>query len=271
MLELLSLAIAIIGSLAAGLYDLKTSNIPDKLCITMIILGLIAHFITGFSTGDFSSLINAFMFGGLFLAFGLLMYFTGQWGGGDGELLVAIGVLLPSSSLAHTHFPFALSFFINSFFIGAFYSILYSFVLAYRNPKIAKSFFKGLKGFILIPVLFLFCLSILLLAVSQYLASFVSFLFFILIVFYNFSKSIEQGFYKRIPVSKLKVDDMIGEDIPRLKIYKNVIRGLTKEEVRKIKGIKRYVTIKEGIRYGLVFSLTLLFTLFFGDIFFLLL
>jgi len=271
MLELLLLAIAIIGSFAAGFYDLKTSNVPDKVCISMIILGLIIHFITGLSTGDFSSLINALMFGGLFMAFGLLMYFSGQWGGGDGELLVAIGVLLPNSTLVHTHFPFALSFFINSFFIGAFYSIFYSFVLAYRNPKIAKSFFKNLKGFILIPVLFFFCLSILLLAISQNLASLVSFLFFILIVFYKFSKSIEQGFYKRIPVSKLKVDDMIGEDIPKLKIYKNVIRGLTKEEVAKIKRIKRYVIIKEGIRYGLVFPLTLLFTLFFGDIFFLLL
>ena len=271
MLELLLLAIAIIGSFAAGFYDLKTSNVPDKLCISMIILGLIIHIISGIITKDFTMFLYSLLFGGMFLAFGFLMYYTGQWGGGDGELLVVIGVLLPNLSLTYSHFPFALSFFINSFFIGAFYSIFYSFIIVYKNPKIAKSFFKNLKGFMLIPLLFFFCLSILLLAVSQYLASLVSFLFFILIVFYKFSKSIEQGFYKRIPVSKLKVDDMIGEDIPKLKIYKNIIRGLTKEEVRKIKRIKKYVIIKEGIRYGLVFPLTLLFTLFFGDIFFLLL
>lgn len=271
MLELLLIAIAIIGSFAAGFYDLKTSNVPDKVCVSMIILGLIIHTISGIITNDFSNLLYSLLFGGLFAAFGFLMYYTGQWGGGDGELLVVIGILLPKLSLANTYFPFALSFFINSFFIGAIYSIFYSFIITYKNPKIAKSFFKDLKGFMLIPILFFLCLSILLLLVSQHLASFVSLLFFILIIFYKFSKSIEQEFYKRIPVSKLRVDDMIGEDIPRLKIYKKVIKGLTKEEIRKIKKMKKFVIIKEGIRYGLVFPLTLIFTLFLGDIFFLLL
>jgi hypothetical protein len=71
----------------------------------------------------------------------------------------------------------------------------------------------------------------------------------------------------RIPTSKLKVDDMIGEDIPKLGIYKRFIRGLKKEEVKKIKRMKKYVTIREGIRYGMVFPITLILTLFFGDIF----
>jgi len=270
MLELLLIAIALIGSFAAGFYDLKTSNIPDKLCILMIILGLIIHSITGFSTGDFSSLINAFIFGGLFLGFGLLMYFTGQWGGGDGELVVAIGVLLPNISFVKTYFPFAISFFINSFFIGAIYSVLYSLILSAENPHISKDFFNKIKEpIILAPLTFFILLSI----VSFFFFRFLSFLFFlmfILILFWKFSKSIEKGFYKRIPVSKLKVDDMLGEDIPSLKIYKRLIKGLTKEQVNKIKKIKRYVIVREGIRYGLVFPLTLVFTLLLGDIFFLL-
>lgn len=270
MLELLLIAIALVGSLAAGLYDLKTSNIPDKLCILMIILGLIIHSITGFSTGDFSNLINALMFGGLFLVFGLLMYFTGQWGGGDGELIIAIGVLLPNLSIVKTYFPFAISFFINSFFIGAIYSILYSLILSARNPFISKGFFNKIKEpLVAAPLSFFLLLSIISFFYFKYL-SFIFFLIFILILFWKFAKSIEQGFYKRIPVSKLKVDDMLGEDIPRLKIYKKLIKGLTKEQIKKIKKIKKHVLIREGIRYGLVFSLTLIFTLLFGDIFFLL-
>lgn len=270
MFELLLIAIALIGSFAAGFYDLKTSNIPDKLCVLMIIFGLIIHSIYGFQTGDFSILINSFMFGGLFLAFGLLMYFTNQWGGGDGELLVAIGILLPQITVIKTIFPFALSFFINSFFIGAAYSIFYSLILSYRNPSISKSFFKAINKPLLLATLAIFLtLSVVSFFYVRYF-SFIFFLMFILILFWKFSKSIEQGFFKKIPVSKLRVDDMLGEDIPRLKIYKRFIKGLTKEQVIKIKKIKRYIMIREGIRYGLVFPLTLLFTLLLGDIFFLL-
>jgi hypothetical protein len=198
------------------------------------------------------------------------MYHFGQWGGGDGELLVAIGFLLPQLSIVKTYFPFALSFFINSFFIGAVYSIVYSLILSYKNPMISKNFLRSIKNPLYLSVLFIF---LLLSFISVFYVKYVSFIFFlsfILVLFWKFSKSIEKGFFKRIPVSKLNVDDMIGEDIPRLKLYKRFIRGLTSEDVKKIKKIKKYVIIRDGIRYGLVFPLTLLFTLLFGDIFFLL-
>jgi len=221
MFELLLLAIALVGGFAAGIYDFKTTNIPDKLCILMIIVGLILHITSGIITRDFTMFINSILFGSLFLAFGLLMYYTGQWGGGDGELLIAIGILLPNLSFSKTFFPFSISFFINSFFIGAIYSILYLIIFAFKDRSVKRNFIKILKN----------------------------------------------GFYKKIPVSKLKVDDMIGEDIPRLKIYKRLLRGLKKGEVEKIKRVKKYVIIREGIRYGIVFPLALLFTLFFGDFF----
>ncbi len=271
MFELLLIAIALIGSFAAGLYDLKTSNVPDVLCILMIIVGLIIHSYYGFTTGDYSNLINSLMYGGLFLAFGMLMYFTGQWGGGDGELLVSIGILLPTLSTVNTHFPFAISFFINSFFIGAVYSIVYSLILSYKNPAISKSFFESTKQPLFITSLIV---SLLLSIISLFYVKYLSIIFFLvfgLVIFWKFAKSIELGFYKVIPVSKLKLDDMLGEDLPRLKIYKRYIKGLKKEDITRIKKVRKYVTIREGIRYGLVFPLALLFTLLLGDIFFLLL
>jgi len=264
------IAIALVGSLAAGIYDLKTSNIPDSLCIAMIIAGLVIHSVYGFLTGDFNNLINSLMFGGLFLAFSLAMYFTGQWGGGDGELLIAIGVLLPNLTIVNTYFPFAISFFINSFFIGAAYSLIYSIILVYRNDGISKSFFKSINQ----PSLIVVLLTLLLLSFASFFylkfLSVIFFLSFVMVIFWKFAKSIDKGFYKRIPVSKLKVDDMLGEDIPKLKLYKRLIKGLTKEQVQKIKKNKKYVIVKEGIRYGLTFPLALIFTLLFGDVFLLL-
>lgn len=268
MFELLLVAIALIGSLASGIYDLKTSNVSDKLVITMIVSALAIHVITGFFAGDFTVLINSLLFGGLFLAFGLLMYFTGQWGGGDGELLVAMGIMLPTLSFANTYFPFAISFFINSFFIGAVYSIIYSMFIVFKKPKIGKKFFKNIKDKkIIIGLIASLSLSIAFLLVWQLILFSLSFLTFILIFFHKFSRTIEESFYMRIPVSKLKVDDMLGEDIPNLKLFKRHIKGLTEKQVKLIKKKRKYVVVREGIRYGIVFSLTLLFTLFFGDFF----
>jgi Flp pilus assembly protein protease CpaA len=266
MMELLLLLIGIIGSFAAGLYDLKTSNVPDKVCITMIILGISIHTINGFLTNDFSNLFQSLFFGSLFTLFGVGMYLLGWWGGGDGELLVAISILLPNMTLAKTYFPFAISFFINSFLVGAVYSIIYSMILAYKNPRISRTFFNSLKGSSSSLLLLLFPVLVLLIT-NQYFLSLLFFLVFLLFILEKFSKAVEKGFYKRIPTTKLKVDDMIGEDIPKLGIYKRFIRGLKKEEVKKIKRMKKYVTIREGIRYGMVFPITLILTLFFGDIF----
>jgi len=268
MFEQLLIAIALTGGFAAGLYDLKTTNVPDKLCIFMISIGLILNFLTGVFTKDFSYFINSLLFGGLFLGFGLLMYYMGQWGGGDGELLVAVGVLLPNVSLVKTYFPFAISFFINSFFIGAIWSIAFSFYFVYKNPGLSKKFFESFKN----PVTFSIALAPLVIsAISlnfNLLFSLTFLLISVLFVFYKFSKIIELAYYRKIPVSQLKVDDMLGEDIPRLRLYKKHIKGLTNGQVEKIKKAKRYVVIREGIRYGIVFPLTLLFTLLFGDLFF---
>jgi Flp pilus assembly protein protease CpaA len=266
MLELLLIAIALIGSFAAGIWDLKTTNIPDKLCIFMIIIGLISNILIGVFTSDFSYFINSLLFGGLFLGFSLVMYYTGQWGGGDGELLVAIGVLLPKLSIVKTYFPFAISFFINSFFIGAFWSVIFSLYFVYKSPNLSKKFFNDFKNPLTIVITLVpLILSFALMSINL-MFSLLFLLVFILFVFYKFAKIIEQAFYQKIPVRKLKVDDMLGEDIPKLKLYRKYIKGLKKDQVAKIKKNKRYVVIREGVRYGIVFPLALLFTLLFGDL-----
>ena len=195
----------------------------------------------------------------------------GQWGGGDGELLVAIGFLLsglPLASSIFPVFPLSMSFFVNSFFIGAIYSIAYSLVLVYRNPKISKDFMSSMRNnSISLILLLVIAASFSFLVISQFILSAISFFIAVLIFFQRFSKTIEKSFYRKIPTSKLKVDDMLGEDIPRLKLYKRYIKGLTEKQINKIRKVKRYVIVREGIRYGIVFPLSLVFTLLFGDFF----
>ena len=59
---------------------------------------------------------------------------------------------------------------------------------------------------------------------------------------------------------------MIGEDIDELNLKSKLIRGLTRREVEKIQEKRKEVWIKEGVRFIPAFPLSILLTLFYGDI-----
>ena len=86
MFELWYIVIALVGSTFCGLWDLKTSDIPDNVCWLMIALGIGLHGLESYLIGSSLPIINSFIAGTAFLLFGLFMYYTGQWGGGDGGL-----------------------------------------------------------------------------------------------------------------------------------------------------------------------------------------
>ncbi len=272
MFEIFLILIALFGTGFAGLWDLKTSDVPDSVIVTMIAVGLILHISHGFLTGDFSLLVNGLMYGGIFLAFGLIMYFTGQWGGGDGELLVSIGILLPTTTLVATMLPFSLSYFLNMIIIGAFYSIIYAIVLSLKNRKMLGQFISGLKKDKTTQLTMTTIIVLIFMSVYFNVSTLPIILILLLILtfFYKFAKIVEKGFYIKIPTSKLQAGDIIGENIPKLKIFKKYVRGLTKKEVAKIKKMKKYTIIRSGVRFGPVFFITLAATLLFGDIFLLL-
>ena len=90
----------------------------------------------------------------------------------------------------------------------------------------------------------------------------------ILYILYRLAKIVDASFFRKISSKDLKVGDMIGEDIPRLKIGKKLIRGLTAAEVKRIQKMKKTVLIREGIRFGPVFPIALLLTVLYGNILF---
>ncbi len=269
MFEFIKIALALGGSSICGLYDLKTTDMLDWLAIAMIVLGFGLHAAESFVTASWEPMIAWLTVVGFFFTFSLFMYYAGYWGGGDGELLIAIGSLLPSSLL------FSLNFFINSFLVGGIYSIAYAVILTAKNNKIKKAFAARLKGDIRpISLLVLSTFSILFIMfyfLTPWLIFFpfaISLLLFSMLILYRLAKVVEKvGFYRSVRTSQLKEGDMIGEDLPKLKIYKKLIRGLTKEEIKKIRKAKRTVMIREGVRYGPVFPLALAFTLYYGSVF----
>lgn len=271
LFETLRIVIALVGSLIAGIWDLKTTNIPDSVVVGMIVLAIFINGVNSYMTNDVTPIVASFFAGGIFFLFSIAMYYTGQWGGGDGGLLTAIGFLMPISSSFTTFFPFSLSFFINMLFIGVVYSVVYAFIVAGRNPETTKKLsieFEKHKKYVIAASAAVVVLSVLSFSSPIFTFPFLIILLaFLTSLLFKFLKVVETGFYREIHVSKLNIDDMIGEDIPKLNIYKKQLRGLTKEEIKNIKAMKKYVVVRTGISYGMVFPIALIFTLLFGDFF----
>lgn len=153
--------------------------------------------------------------------------------------------------------------------------ILYAVVIAFMNKKILKDFSRKMKAS---SKMLIFCsvlLFIALVALSFYLTSSFGIQISVeiavknsllpviatisIFILFKFAKSVEEiGFRRKIPISKLRVGDMLDES--------RELEGITEKQLEKIKKSgKRVVVIKEGIRFGPAFPLALLFTLFFGD------
>ena len=259
MFEIIRLAITLLGSAVAGYQDLKTSDISDILVFSMIGLGLAIHGVESLMVGSIdpflSSLGTAFILG----IFALAMYYAGAWGGGDGALLVAVGALLPTAPLASsiTSIPFLAVYFVSVFVVGFLYSLTYLSLTVFRNAKTRTAYIKSIvqnQGMIYIFTAFA---AVALALDRSIIGGLLSVLLLLVPFIYQLSAVSELAFLQKIPVRKLKVGDMIGEDIPRLGIFKRKIRGLTLQEVKAIRRVKKFVFIRDGVRYGPVFFLAL--------------
>lgn len=282
MFELLAIAIALIGSSAAAVWDLKTTEIPDQIPYAMIAAGLLFHGLQSYMAWSYWPILNSCAAGLGLLGFGFLMYYLGQWGGGDAKVLSAIGFLLPMpASFPKLFFPFPISYLINVFFVGAAYMLLYATALAFLNKKILSEFSKDMKAsgsMLLMGSIALFAVFF---AINFYLTqlfqlqpnpaalAFNSLLplsmTVLLFVVWKFARAVENiGFRKRVHVKKLRVGDVL--------LKSRLWEGITEKELRKIrKSGRRYVTIKEGVRFAPSFVLALIFTYYIGDAIFLLL
>ena len=84
---------------------------------------------------------------GSFIILALLMFYTGQWGGGDSKMLMGLGALIGfpyqfwSSNINWLIEPLP-SFLINIVVVGSIYGFVWSIILSIKNRK---KFLKELK------------------------------------------------------------------------------------------------------------------------------
>lgn len=275
MLGLILLIIGVAGFSLGAYWDIKTTEFPDWLPYSMIILALVVRGAFAFISGDFSIITNSIMIGALFLGFGLLLYYFKQWGDGDAWLLGAMGFLFPDPAgfvpLVASIMPFSMVIFFNFFIISLFYLIAYSVVLGLRQPKVFKSFKENLKMSVKKIALVFFALLAFAVTLTSYFFQtygiplhnfsgtlFIPFLAVLILIFFQYARAVEVDlFKKRISVKKLVEGDVL---------IKDRWRGITAEEVKKLQKKGGNVWIKEGVRFAPVFVICLLVTIYYGNL-----
>lgn len=255
MLELIA---AFVGLAVASAWDLRTTEVPDELPALMIAAGIFYWFVAALATGDFAPLFYSLALGTTALAFGLILYRRGSWGGADAWLLGAVGYLVP----VYSRGLFMPDYIFNLFFAGAGYTILYALALGMMNRHVFPHFWHALRKralYVLSPLLLLLPVHVLavhgvntapLLAITALLQ--------FLAVFWVYARTVEQRvFRRRVHVSKLRVGDVLEDSI---------WKGASHGEIAALRKKKRYVIVKEGVRFVPAFLLALVATLLYGNL-----
>lgn len=274
----LPLTFAFIGTTIAAIWDLKTTEVPDQLPYILIAIGLLFYGYQSVIESSFTPILHSLQYGLLFLAFGGAMYYLGQWGGADALILSALGFLLPTipQGFSKILFPFPLSLFANIFIVGALYMILYAVFFSIKNKKIFSGLVSdvkinskkiGISSIALVAFFYAFSLVMSKIAYGSFdiikafkISLYPLFSIAVLYVVWKFVKSVEiYGFKRTIPISKLKIGDML--------ISEKKLIGVTREQIQAMgKAGKKNVDIKLGVPFVVAFPIALLVTMFYGDL-----
>lgn len=271
-------AIAFVALLIATYTDFKTGEVPDWLSFSFIISALGIRLIHSVVYSDWLYfLYGAIGFGAMY-GFGLLIYYSRQWGGGDAKILMGLGAAFATAPFAYSgNFPYLLAVIANIFIAGGAYGIIWGVYVFFS--QLDKTL-KALKENLILnknKYLLMLAVSIAVFASSFFFGGSAGIIFLILpilfiayMMLYLFIKSTEAaGMYEKVPVSKLTEGDWIANDV---KVKGKLIcskkdPGITMEQIKALKKAKvKSVIVKKGIKFLLALLVGSAITLAFNDI-----
>jgi hypothetical protein len=270
---IIGLVALIIGSIT----DLRKREVPDWLNYGLMFVGIGVSLLFSIIYSDYHIILGSITGFLLMFLLGSLMFYTGQWGGGDSKMLMGLGALLglpiifPLRSLLYFwkfDLPLLFIFIIYVMVVGAFYGLLWSIGLAIIHRKaFIKDISKRLttKNSKLIKYLLLalaiFSIIVLFLAndiIIRLFPLWLSVLLIILFYTFHFIKTIEKTcMIKFVEPEELTEGEWINKTI---KINSKYIcgpkdLGISKEQIEtllKLKKSKKYnkkIEIKIGIPF----------------------
>ena len=278
IIEYILVITALLWVLFASLSDIKTREVPDWLSYSLIAIGLGLRGINSIYLKDVWFFLYGLIGLTIMFGFGMLMYYTKQWGGGDSKLIMGLGAVFGSNIDTIFNpvidFPFLAILVFNILLIGGFYGLFYGFILAIKNRKnflkeIKKEKLSEIKLAFISSIIIIILLSIISYKLIPYWILFGAGIMFLSLVLL-FMKIVEKCcMYKYISVDKLTEGDWVAEDIivkGKLICSKKDLE-LTKEQISKLRNLKiKNVFVKEGIPFVPSFLIGLLITLIWGNL-----
>ena len=275
---MLAFLVLLIGSFT----DLKTREVPDWVNYGLVIAGIALNLLFSVIYSSWSFIINSVAGLAVFFCIAYVMFYTGQWGGGDSKMLMGLGVII-GIDIFSLKSEFLTGFFINILLAGAAYGLLWSVYLALKNrKKFAREFRKFLSAKKTARAKYYLLALVAILTVASFFADdsgirimLLSLAFVSLLSFYMwiFVKAIENSsMYRLVEPFKLTEGDWIVKDIHVNKEYicgpKDL--GIEKKQIRKL--IELYkrkkvgkILIKEGIPFVPSFLIAFIITFMIGN------
>ena len=280
--DIILIVFALLATGVAALVDLKTREVPDWVSYGLIISAIGVRAMHTVVARDPHYIGYAFV--GLFsmYLFGMVMFKTKQWGGGDAKLIMGLGIVFATKPyfIEPSQIPFLLILLINILLVGAIYGLFYGAFLAVKN---GKKFTKGMQQIlrqkkvlrtrtIAISIAIPLLIMAFIIKTSMFRLSLIALAALIILYPYLwiFIKTVEKVcLYKTVPPSKLTEGDWVEQDITINKkvIYKQKNTGIEREDIQKlIKAKIKKVLVKDGIPFTPTFLLGMLLSLWHGGI-----
>jgi hypothetical protein len=286
MLDALTLFVftmCFLGLLLGSITDLKKREVPDLLNFGLIVFGFGIASITSLVFWSTTSILSALL--GFVFCFlvSCIMFYTGQWGGGDAKMLMAIGALVGipfsllrsflsllfsnPSSITLQDIPSLFLFLFMVIFFGGIFGFCWLLVLIVRHwHQFVPAYLSALeerharRRRYIIYVLLLIFFGIALLVQDfalQILSAVSALLLFVLYHSFLVIKVVEQiAFVKRIPVSHVTEGDWVAVDVivDGKTIVSKKDLGMSREQLLELHHLARqgkisFVLVKYGIPF----------------------
>jgi hypothetical protein len=281
--------LACLGILAvASWIDLKTGEVPESCSMGFAALVGLASLWSAAYYSDFGYLWLPAFWGFLAFSVAYVIFYFGQWGGGDVKLLGGIGGLLglleasgyiwPNNTFIGLAIPSALcTYGLNMALLAGPYVIAYTIFIGLRQPMVFKVFLERFRE---PQTLLTFAVSILPLFFAVYFEVYALAYVYALVPFMVaasvYMKTVEETLMsKTVRVSDLREWDIIAEDVivDGLEVApKGNIEGITPEQLAKLKAysaegrFKDTVKTKWGVKFVPVLFLSLPATVYAGNL-----
>ncbi|MFC1691213.1 prepilin peptidase [Nanoarchaeota archaeon] len=282
--QIIITAVVVIYLVICSYTDIKTHEVPDWISYGMIFSGIMLNAMFAVILGRYIIILHSLI--GLLIGFVIswIMFYSGQWGGGDAKVLMGLGALI-GLELTFERIPFLMDFLVNVILIGAIFGIVWSFGLMLINrKKFVKDYRKRNKNknirrarnMVILVLVFSIVAGILIKDLPTRILC-IGLGVIIAFTFYSwrFMKSVEAVcMLKNIDPEKITPGDWIAKEI---KIDGKYITGpkdlgIEPSQIRKLIQLKKAkkinkVLVKYGIPFTPSFLISFIVTIVFGGFF----